>query len=164
MEPFLDSWKTMRADAAQAVEDFPPGDLDFRPLDDLMTFRQLARHIVDAGNGLTGLLLEGDLDFTGPQFRERIRKYASELDDQSSAPHVAAVLRSSLDQWIPRLAARPDSFYSELVTRMDGSAVTRMEMLQFTREHELTHRSQMFLYLRLKGVVPPTTRRRMARK
>jgi uncharacterized damage-inducible protein DinB len=131
-EPFLDSCKTMRAAAAQAVEDFPPGDRDFRP--------------------------------AGPPSRERIRDYAAELDDQSSAPQVAGVLRSSLDQWIPQLAARPDSFYSELVTRMDGSAVTRMEMLQFTREHELTHRSQLFLYLRLKGVVPPTTRRRMARK
>jgi uncharacterized damage-inducible protein DinB len=40
--------------------------------------------------------------------------------------------------------------------------VTRLEMLQFVKEHELTHRSQMFLYLRLKGVTPPTTRRRQA--
>ncbi len=33
-------------------------------------------------------------------------------------------------------------------------------MLQFIKEHELTHRSQMFVYMRLKGIVPATTRRR----
>jgi len=40
--------------------------------------------------------------------------------------------------------------------------VTRLEMLQFVKEHELTHRQQLFMYLRLKGTVPATTRRRMA--
>jgi uncharacterized damage-inducible protein DinB len=35
-------------------------------------------------------------------------------------------------------------------------------MLQFVKEHELTHRAQLFMYLRLKGIVPATTRRRMA--
>ena len=54
-------------------------------------------------------------------------------------------------------------FYSALITRFDGQRLTRLEMLQFTKEHELTHRSQMFLYLRLNGVVPPTTRRRQAK-
>ena len=31
------------------------------------------------------------------------------------------------------------------------------------KEHELTHRQQLFMYLRLNGVVPPTTRRRQAK-
>jgi uncharacterized damage-inducible protein DinB len=35
---------------------------------------------------------------------------------------------------------------------------------QFVKEHELTHRSQLFLYMRLKGLVPPTTRRRQAKQ
>jgi len=35
-------------------------------------------------------------------------------------------------------------------------------MLQFAKEHELTHRAQLFMMLRLKGMVPPTTRRRLA--
>jgi len=30
-------------------------------------------------------------------------------------------------------------------------------MVQFTKEHELTHRSHLFLYSRLKGIVPLTT-------
>jgi uncharacterized damage-inducible protein DinB len=41
--------------------------------------------------------------------------------------------------------------------------MTVLEMLQFVKEHELTHRAQMFLYLRMKGIVPATTRRRQAK-
>jgi hypothetical protein len=37
-------------------------------------------------------------------------------------------------------------------------------MLQMIKEHELTHRATMFLYLRLKGIVPATTRRRLAKQ
>ena len=33
-------------------------------------------------------------------------------------------------------------------------------MVQTMKEHELTHRAQLFMYLRLKGIVPSTTRRR----
>jgi uncharacterized damage-inducible protein DinB len=51
-----------------------------------------------------------------------------------------------------------------MMIRFDGQPVTRLEMLQFVKEHELTHRSQLFLYLRLRNVVPPTTRRKMAQK
>jgi uncharacterized damage-inducible protein DinB len=46
----------------------------------------------------------------------------------------------------------------------DLARLTRMEMLQFIKEHELTHRSQLFMYLRLKGIVPATTRRRLAKQ
>ena len=60
------------------------------------------------------------------------------------------------------LSAKSDEFFSAVITRFDGQRVTRLEMLQFVKEHELTHRSQMFLYLRLKGIVPATTRRRQA--
>jgi uncharacterized damage-inducible protein DinB len=50
------------------------------------------------------------------------------------------------------------------MTRFDGQQVTRLEMLQFVKEHELTHRSQLFMYQRLKGIVPVTTRRRLAKQ
>ena len=62
-----------------------------------------------------------------------------------------------------RLAGKPADFYAAEIIRFDGQRVTRMEMLQMIKEHELTHRQQLFTYLRLKGLVPPTTRRRLAK-
>jgi uncharacterized damage-inducible protein DinB len=37
-------------------------------------------------------------------------------------------------------------------------------MLQFVKEHELTHRAQLFLYMRMMGMVPATTRGRLAKQ
>lgn len=161
IETVLDSWRTVREDTALAVEDFPAGELDFRPIPELMTFRELARHILDAGHALTGLLLDGVEDLSAPGFRESLSKYFSSLPGSAEATALAAELRRALDQRLAELAARPPEFFSHIITRFDGQKVTRLEMVQFIKEHELTHRSQMFTYLRLKGIVPATTRRRV---
>jgi uncharacterized damage-inducible protein DinB len=161
-ETVLDSWKTVRQDTAQAVEDFPASDLDFKATPDLMSFGELARHILDAGHALTGMLLDGIDNLQTPQFRQMMGMYLPQLPEKLDSVTLAAELRKSTDTRCAELAAKGDDFFSGVITRFDGQRVTRLEMLQFVKEHELTHRSQMFLYLRLKGIVPSTTRRRQA--
>jgi len=163
-ETVLESWKTVRQDAALAVEEFPAAELGFRPTPEVMSFREIARHIVDAGHGLTGLLLEGVENFQTPAFREMLGRHFWGLPEEPTSQMLAAALRESIEKRTAELAAQPAEFFSRLLTRMDGQRVTRLEMLQFVKEHELTHRSQLFLYMRLKGLMPPTTRRRMAQQ
>ena len=162
LEQVLDSWKTVREDTVQAVEDFPADDFDFRPAPDLMTFGQLARHILDAGDGLTGLLLSGDDNFATPDFREKMTRQLRHVEPGPAA--LAAALRESVAERTARLAALPADFFAHIIIRFDGSRVTRLEMLQMIKEHELTHRATMFVYMRMKGLVPATTRRRLAKQ
>ena len=162
LEQVLDSWKAIRADTAAAVEEFPAGDFGYKPAADVMTFGEIARHILIAGHGLTGLLLEGEEQLGGPQFREKMARFAL-LPADAGAADLARELRASVEQRAAELAAQSPEFYAGIVTRVDGARVTRLEMLQFVKEHELTHRQQLFMYLRLNGVVPPTTRRRQAK-
>ena len=161
-EIVIDSWKTARLDTAQAVEDFPAAELDFKATPDLMTFGELARHILDAGHALSGMLLDGVDNLATPQFREMIGRYRPQLPERLDAATLASELRKSIETRSAELAAKGDDFFSGIITRFDGQRVTRLEMLQSIKEHELTHRSQMFVYLRLKGIVPATTRRRQA--
>jgi hypothetical protein len=158
----IDSWKAVRQDAAAAVEDFPGPDLDFRPSPDLMTFREAARHILDAGDGLTGLLLAGEDNFATPEFRNRMKAHMRSLPADAGAPALAAALRESVAERAQALAEQPAAFFEQMITRFDGARVTRLEMLQAIKEHELTHRAHLFICLRMKGVVPATTRRRVA--
>lgn len=153
-----------RRDTAQALLDMPEGGLDFRPDPGLMTFREIALHNLNAGHALVGMLLDGVDDMTGPDFREKMRTYFLEVAEGQDAAGLAGLLNATLERDCQALAARDDAFHSGMITKFDGSRLTRLEMVQFTKEHELTHRSQMFLYLRLNGVVPPTTRRRQAKK
>jgi len=163
-ETVLDSWKTVRQDTAQAVEDFPAAELDFKPAADVMSFREMARHILEAGHAITGLLLDGVEDMAVPQFRDMLKKYIIELPQTPDTATLAQALRQSVEQRTAQLAAQPPEFFAKVITRFDGQRVTRLETLQFTKEHELTHRAQMFMCLRMKNIVPATTRRRMAKQ
>jgi uncharacterized damage-inducible protein DinB len=163
LEQVLDSWKAIRADTATAVEEFPAGEFGYKPAEDLMTFGEIARHILIAGHGLTGLLLEGEEHLGGPQFREKMARFAL-LPEGAGPADLARELRASVERRVAELAAQQPDFYAGIVTRVDGARVTRLEMLQFVKEHELTHRAQLFLYMRMKGMVPATTRRRLAKQ
>ncbi len=163
LDSVLNSWKSVREDTAQAVEDFSAHELDYRPSAEVMTFGEIARHILEAGHALAGLLLDRVDDMTTPQFRQTLGKYTAELPKTEGAGAIASALRSQLDADAARLAKQSAEFYSGEITRFDGQRVTRLEMLQMIKEHELTHRAQLFMYLRLKGIVPSTTRRRLAK-
>lgn len=162
LESVLNSWRTVRQDTAAAVEEFPADELDFKPTPDLDSFRQVAMHILNAGNGLAGLLLDGEETLTGPEFREKLKKHYAPIGPDADAAALAAELRSAIEPKIAALEKQSPEWYARIVTRVDGQKVTRLEMLQFVKEHELTHRAQLFMYLRLKGLVPATTRRRLA--
>ncbi len=149
-------------DGATAVEDFPEAEMDFRPAPDVMTFREAARHILDAGDGLTGLMLAGEDNFATPEFRNRMKEHMRPLPADAGGPALAAALRESVEQRAAAFGEQAPEFFSGMITRFDGQRVTRLEMLQTIKEHELTHRAHLFLCLRMKGIVPATTRRRLA--
>ena len=159
----LESWKSIRADTALAVEEFPAGEFDYRPCAEVMAFGEIARHILVAGHGLTGLLLEGEEQMGGPRFREKMAKFVP-LPPGAPPADLARELRATVEQREAQFSAQTPEFFEGIVTRVDGARVTRLEMLQFVKEHELTHRAQLFLYMRMKGMVPATTRRRLAKQ
>jgi uncharacterized damage-inducible protein DinB len=163
LDSVLNSWKTIRADTAQAVEDFSAQPLEYKPSADLMSFGDIAQHVLQAGHALTALMLDDVDNMATPDFRQKMGKYVAELPKTDSAAALARELRSQLETDSARLAAKPAEFFAGEITRFDGQRVTRLEMLQGIKEHELTHRQQLFMYLRLKGIVPPTTRRRLAK-
>src|SRR6185436_11412721 len=96
-ETVIDSWKVVRQDTAQAVEDFPATELDFKATPDLMSFGELGRHILDAGHALTGILLDGVDNLATPEFREMVARYKPQLPEHLDAATLASELRNSLE-------------------------------------------------------------------
>jgi uncharacterized damage-inducible protein DinB len=164
VETVLESWRTIRQDTAQAVAEMPEEEMSFRPLPEMLTFQETARHILEAGHIVTGLLLDGETELTGPAYRASFPKYVATLPDVSTRDRLAAALRAEADERIAQLKEQAPEFFSGIVKRFDGQAVTRLEFLQWLKEHELSHRAQLFMYQRLKGIVPVTTRRRQAQQ
>ena len=154
-EYIIDSWKNVRQDTIAAVEEFPAGEFGYSPAADLQTFGQIGRHILVSTHGLTGMLLAGDTDFAGPDFRARIATHTAHIPETLEPAELVRRLRESVDERAPQLAAQKPEFWAGMMKRVD--------MLLWGAEHELTHRQQLFTYLRMKGSVPATTRRRLAR-
>jgi len=158
----LDSWKTVRKDVAAAVREFPADAFDEKPIEGVDSFRTIARHILNAGNAFPGILLSGVDNLQTPDFREKMKSYMYDLPEDSTPEQLAEALEKSIESRTEQLAGQSGEFFAREITRFDGMRLTRLEMIQFVKEHELTHRSQLFMLLRLKGMVPPTTKRRMA--
>ena len=57
---------------------------------ELATFGEIARHILDASDGLTGMLLAGEENFTGADFRERLKPHMRALPADAGAAELAA--------------------------------------------------------------------------
>jgi uncharacterized damage-inducible protein DinB len=130
----------------------------------MQSFREIARHILDASDGLMGVLAAGETDFSNPELRPRMKAHLRDLPADAGGASLAAALRQSIEEIVRKLEAQPAEFFAAMVKRMDGQEVTRLELVQGVKEHELTHRQQLFVYLRLKGLTPATTRRRLARQ
>lgn len=162
LETVLDSWSAIRADTAQAVSDFPAAAGDEILVEGCMSFRATANHILESSQGFTGALLAGVDNFAVPNLRELLADYQFPLPDNYSMEDLAEALLERLRDRVAALKEQPEAFWAREIVKHDGKRVTPLELVQFLKEHELTHRSQLFMFLRLKGIVPPTTRRRAA--
>jgi len=158
----LDSWKTIRKDVVNAVREFPADQFDATPVEGVDSFRAIARHILDAGHAFPGILMTGIESLQTPEFREKMKPHTFGLKPEATTEEIAEALEQSIETRTAELAKQSPEWFVEEITRFDGMRLTRLEMLQFVKEHELTHRSQLFMILRLKGIVPPTTKRRLA--
>src|SRR5262249_18977563 len=108
------------------------------------------------------ILMTGIESLQIPDFRDRMKEHFYPLAADATPEQLADALEESVETRSEQLARQPAEFFEQEITRFDGVRVTRLEMLQFVKDHELPHRSQLFMLMRLKGMVPPTTRRRMA--
>lgn len=156
-------WDTQyRPYLLMAVEALPREHFDFKPRADMLTAHQAILHIAEAERGWTHSLLEG-----GPG--EEWEEWVVEHEDPAQGWRTVidapdhAVLLGLLDEWhcpTQRWFERPVSELARVVTRKlpDGTArqYTLHWILDHVQEHEIHHRAQLNLYLRILGITPPS--------
>jgi len=160
----LESWRQVRPYAVEAVQEWPASEGAFRLAPEVMTFAEIARHIAEAGHTLTGILLSGETDYARPGFREEMKLWSPSLAADAPLATLAVDLERLAATRIEELRGQSGEWWAGMVKKWSGEEMTRLEFLQFIKEHELTHLAQLFACMRLKGLTPPTTRRRQAKK
>ncbi len=159
------AFRTVRTNTARVVEEIPDDQFDFVAAPGFRTVRALIAHMIWAprisqgfhsGSRIT--TLKG-FDFLA------VMTQAGTFEAQSrSKAALVAALTADGESYAAWLETLDDALLAETFTDATGaSPKTRLESLMSAKEHEMHHRAQLMLILRLLGGVAPLTRERQAR-
>lgn len=150
-------WDTqVRPGLVRLVEALPASGFDFKPRPELLTAREMIVHIAEAERAWVTCTIDGVPDEEWVvQLENPALGYRLTVD----APDHASLL-AMLERWhrpTQKLLDGPESelareFYSEVRKRH----YTVHWILDRVHEHEIHHRGQLGVYLRMLGVAPPS--------
>lgn len=137
-------WEAMTNFITKAAEQMPEADYSFQPTKDVRSFGQLIGHVAGAQKLICAAALG--------------EKGGSEDDIEKSTTTKAglvAALRAS-SEYCQRAYAQSDAA-SEGATTLFGSPSTRFRALVLNATHNSEHYGNIVTYMRIKGMVPPSS-------
>ena len=123
----------------------PSDRLDFRPMPDMITARELALHLLGNYTFLDAGLADGSWD----------PKTFHVAGDYPTTEAIVAKFDALYGTARAKLPAVPDEVFERRVSPF-GTEQKVSSLVQGIAEHEIQHRGQLQVYLRLMGVKPPS--------
>lgn len=159
------AFRTVRKNTIQVARDIPEDQYDFVAAEGCRPVRAMFAHIA-AGPTLQ-LDMHRDRMLTtlqGYNWGELIAKGAAFEAVPRTKDEIIALLESTGEEFASWLDGLSDDLLNQTYTDPTGqNPKTRAESIMSVKEHEMHHRGQLMLILRLVGGVPHLTRERMAR-
>jgi uncharacterized damage-inducible protein DinB len=139
-------WQNVTGFITAAAEELPEAEYAYRPTESVRTFGQLIGHVAGAQYMMCAAAL-------GEPAR-------SEDEIERTATTKAALVRALREstQYCERAYAMTDSA-AGMPTKLFGQDVTRMYAIALNTVHNGEHYGNLVTYLRMKGRVPPSSRR-----
>ena len=157
--------RTVRANTVQAAEEIPDSKLDFSPAPGTRTVRQLLTHIA-FGDSFMQFQKERRTSFEGVDFGAFMAPLAAEEQKPRTKAELIVLLKERGEATATWMESLSDDVLAETFTQPPGApsaTKTRFEMIMGAKEHEMHHRAQLFLILRLLGQTPHLTRQMQER-
>lgn len=142
------AWRSMTSYFTTAAEEGSDSLYAFRPVDGVRSFGELVGHVAGAQYMFCAMALGEEVPSEG----------AVEESAKSKAELVAALKAST--EYCNRAYALTDGQLTAPVT-IFGQESTRMGALVMNSNHNAEHYGNLVVYLRLNGIVPPSSRRGM---
>jgi uncharacterized damage-inducible protein DinB len=158
------SFRTVRMNTLEAARDIPEDKYDFSPASGCRSVEKLLTHIaliyrfqhqVHAVEKMTTM--------EGFDFMALLGDLGAEEAKPRTKSEVISMLEDEGEIWATFLDGVSDDFLNETVSfppEFSQPPKTRFEMLLSVKEHEMHHRGQLMVILRMLGIVPHLTRRR----
>jgi uncharacterized damage-inducible protein DinB len=163
---FARSFRTVRKNTIQIAKDIPEDQWGFRPTPETRSVAELLAHIAALTYTQTRVNFIDRKTFMS---MEGFRAYSAEATAYTQSLTTRAAILQALETegeaFASRLDAMTDADLAERVQfapPLDPPSKSRFELLLGVKEHEMHHRGQLMLILRLLGGVPHLTRQRQA--
>jgi len=141
------AWKSVASYIQSAAEQFPESEYGFKPTPDVRSFGELIGHVAGSEQMFCAAAL-GE-----PQPEED----AVEKNAKTKAELVAALKKAS--EYCTRAYAQTD-LQARAKVKMFGQEMSKLDVLMINATHDNEHYGNIVTYMRLKGMVPPSSQPR----
>ena len=144
--PFIGELKQFytirKGDLLKAADRMPAEDYDFKPTPQVRSFAQLLAHVIDAQMG----------------FCSAAKGQPRKIDaaSKTSKADLVAALKASFDECDSAFDLMTDAKGAEMIKAGSGER-SRLGTLLYATLHDNEEYGYIAMYLRLKGLVPPST-------
>src|ERR1022692_3702066 len=135
-------YKGVSADILKAAEKMPEGDYAFQPTSEVRTFGKLIAHVANAQMGLCSIA-KGEMK-------------RGDAASKTSKAELVAALKASSEVCDSAYSGMTDAEGATIVKTPLGNK-SKLGLLNFNVAHDNEMYGTMAVYLRMKGIVPPST-------
>jgi uncharacterized damage-inducible protein DinB len=150
--PLVTTSKTVygisKNDIMRSAEKIPESLWSFRPTDQVRTVGQLFAHVADGQYEFCGAALEGKPVSKGI---EKTHKTKAEI---------VSALKEAFAYCDGAYAKMTDSNAAEMVNFFGSMKITKLGAMDFNTAHTMEHYGNLVTYMRIKGIVPPSSEKR----
>ncbi len=130
----------------RSAEKMPEDKYAFKPTDSVRTYGQLLAHVAD-----------GQYEFCGAAVGDHERKDFEQ--NAKTKAEISSALKTAFAYCDAIYAKMSDAKAMELMPGFGGQKITRLSMLDFNVAHTNEHYGNLVTYMRIEGIVPPSSSR-----
>ena len=142
-------WSRTRRMITNIVAAMPEDKYDFRPVKEVRSFREMAVHLISDGISHMG--------WAAGMGREESEKISAKYENYKTRAEILQGLGEMFDYGDKILSDMTDENATKMVVGMRSEPMTRFEAALVAFEDQTDHYGNMVVYLRINGIVPPST-------
>lgn len=135
------SYDGIKANILKSADKMPAEGYSFKPEPDIRVYARILNHVIEAQNRSCGVI-NGVKDFVKPPA------------DTADKATIVAALKASFDECDKAFASTTDA---NITDTFGPAKRSRIGLLWGTASHDNEQYAQLALYLRLKGIAPPSS-------
>ena len=158
VDPIIGGWREVRAGLIEEVAQIPADQFSFRAAEGMRSVAELLQHLVESQKFLVGEACRPDTNLLRKSFAENIKDYAPDVRNAKDKEAIIQMLQTAMDDCEKQLREHADELKNTM-KRFDGKEMTKLGFMSFAIAHEMYHRGQLTVYVRLLGIEPMLTQK-----